>query len=321
MDGSPNEAGSITEAVSLLLFYKNHSEQTIFCVTNFGKQKLLLRHTWLHKHNPEIDWETGEVKMSRCPPHCCLGCQDELHQERITHKAKARRIDICSIGPLPKINHDSELGLDLDPDSDPNPSDEPISIEEGDRILATGLLPHPPLEIRASSTISQRLAEAFQMNEEAATPVPEYLREFTSIFSKQSFDVLPEPKEWDHAVELIPGSKPSGCKVYPLLPAKQKELDAFLKENLETGRIRPSKSPMSSPVFFIKKKDGSLRLVQDYRALNAITVKNKYPLPLISELINKLQGAKYFTKLDVRWGFNNVRMKEGDEWKAAFRTN
>jgi len=78
---------------------------------------------------------------------------------------------------------------------------------------------------------------------------------------------------------------------------------------------------MASPVFFIKKKDGTLWLVQDYQALNAMTVKNKYPLPLISELINKLRGAKYFTKLDVRWGFNNVRMKEGDEWKDAFRTN
>jgi len=78
---------------------------------------------------------------------------------------------------------------------------------------------------------------------------------------------------------------------------------------------------MASPVFFIKKKDSTLWLVQDYRALNAMTVKNKYPLPLISELINKLRGAKYFTKLDVQWGFNNVRMKEGDEWKAAFRTN
>ena len=78
---------------------------------------------------------------------------------------------------------------------------------------------------------------------------------------------------------------------------------------------------MASPVFFIKKKDGSLRLVQDYWALNAITVKNKYPLPLIPELINQLQGAKYFTKLDIHWGFNNVCIKPGDEWKAAFWMN
>jgi len=78
---------------------------------------------------------------------------------------------------------------------------------------------------------------------------------------------------------------------------------------------------MAAPVFFIKKKDGSLRRVQDYRALNAKTVKNAYPLPLISDLINRLRGARYFTKLDVRWGYNNVRIKEGDEWKAAFRTN
>ena len=78
---------------------------------------------------------------------------------------------------------------------------------------------------------------------------------------------------------------------------------------------------MASPFFFVKKKDGSLRPVQDYRRLNNITVKNRYPLPLISELVNQLHGAQYFTKLDVRWGYNNVRIKEGDEWKAAFRTN
>ena len=137
------------------------------------------------------------------------------------------------------------------------------------------------------------------------SPVPEYLKEFTLVFSKQTFDNILEPKEWDHTVKLIPGSKPSGCKIYLLLPAEKKELDVFLKENLETGWIRPSKSLMSSLVFFIKK-DGSLWLVQDYRALNTVTVKNKYLLPLISKLINKLQGAWYFTKLDIHWGFNNV---------------
>jgi len=74
-------------------------------------------------------------------------------------------------------------------------------------------------------------------------------------------------------------------------------------------------------VFFIKKKDGSLRLVQDYHALNAVTVKNRYPPPLISELVSQLRRARYFTKLDVRWGFNNVHIKPGDKWKAAFHTN
>jgi len=82
---------------------------------------------------------------------------------------------------------------------------------------------------------------------------------------------------------------------------------------LETGQICPSKSLMASLVFFIQKKDGTLWLVQDYQALNTMMVKNKYPLPLISELINKLRGAKYFTKIDVRWGFKNVQMKEGDK--------
>jgi hypothetical protein len=78
---------------------------------------------------------------------------------------------------------------------------------------------------------------------------------------------------------------------------------------------------MASPVFFIKKKDSSLWLVQDYRMLNEMTVKNQYPLPLILELVNQLQGAKHFTKLDVRWGFNNIWIEDGDEWKVAFRTN
>jgi len=141
------------------------------------------------------------------------------------------------------------------------------------------------------------------------------------VFAKEDFDMLPEHCKWDHVIKLIPGAEPKSSKVYPLSPLEQAELDAFLEENLRTGRIQPSKSPIAAPVFFIKKKDGSLRLVQDYCALNAVTVKNRYPLPLISELVSQLCGAQYFTKLDVCWGFNNVRIKPGDEWKAAFHTN
>jgi hypothetical protein len=99
------------------------------------------------------------------------------------------------------------------------------------------------------------------------------------------------------------------------------ELDKFLKDNSDKGYIRPSQSPMATPFFFVKKKDGKLRPCQDYRYLNDWTIKNAYPLPLISELTDKIKDAKYFTKLDVRWGYNNIRIRDGDQWKAAFKTN
>jgi hypothetical protein len=104
-------------------------------------------------------------------------------------------------------------------------------------------------------------------------------------------------------------------------PIEQEELDWFLENNLQKGYIQPSKSPIASPVFFVKKKDGKLQFVQDYRKLNKYTVKNQYSLPLVADIISCLQGAKYFTKFDVQWGYNNVQIKKGDEWKAAFATN
>ena len=91
---------------------------------------------------------------------------------------------------------------------------------------------------------------------------------------------------------------------------EQEELDHFIDNNLQKGYIQPSKSPMASPVFFIKKKDGSLRLVQDYRALNEMTIKNKYPLPMINDLFDRLQGAKVFSKIDLRLGYHQLKIRE-----------
>ena len=160
--------------------------------------------------------------------------------------------------------------------------------------------------LQATGTTLQCLAEASWKHKKAKAKIPEYLQKFENVFSKEMFDTLPPWKPRDHAIELEPGSKPTNCKVYLLSLKEQVELDTFLEENLHTRRICPSKSPMASPVFFIKKKDGLLRLIQDYQALNSIMVKNHYPILLISELITQLQGAKYFTKLDVQWGFNDV---------------
>jgi len=231
---------------------------------------------------------------------------------------ETRALNVCRSGPCP------EYAEDLEEDKAPVWTRE-AEYEPGDQLFMTRILPDSTREdLRAASMTSQKLAEGARRSAEARKELfilPDCVRGFESVFAKEDFDVLPEHRQWDHAIELIPGTKSKSSKVYPLSPVEQKELDSFLEENLRTGRIHPSKSPMAAPVFFIKKKDGSLWLVQDYRALNSMTVKNKYPLPLISELISQLRRARYFTKLDVHWGFNNVRIKPGDEWKAAFQTN
>jgi len=175
--------------------------------------------------------------------------------ERIAWKTEIQWTEVVSDGPVPELHTYSE-------EEEPKEAEEPI--EPGDRIFAIGFVP-APAEIRATSSVSQCLAEAFKSNSKASAPsrrsVPEYLKEFDSVFSKESFDALPESKKWDHVVELIPEEKASNCKVYPLALMEQKELDQFLKENLETGRICPSKSLMASLVFFIKKEDGTPWLV------------------------------------------------------------
>ena len=194
--------------------------------------------------------------------------------------------------------------------TEPPPCDEPL--EDGDRVLWIDL------EARAAWSMARTTVEP---QTSLLSLVPQHLHEFSDVFLKEGFDELPPHREWDHAIELIPGAKLRDCKVYPLSPGQQCELNTFIEENLASHRIRPSKSPLASPFFFIQKKDSSLCLVQDYRYLNSITIKNKYPLPLISDLIDKLKNATIFTKFDVRWGYNNVCIRPGDEWKAAFKTN
>ncbi len=110
--------------------------------------------------------------------------------------------------------------------------------------------------------------------------VPEEYQSFRDLFSKENFNEMPERTPWDHAIELVPNAKATlDCKVYPLNRNEQEQLDKFLDENLASGHIRPSKSPFASPFFFIKKKDGTLRPVQDYRKLNEMTIKTVIPFP------------------------------------------
>jgi hypothetical protein len=201
---------------------------------------------------------------------------------------------------------DTGPALDDDLDSDVDN----VIIKEDDRVFMTMVHPVDPQHfVHASSMVSRRLAEASTRNlkpKDFQDIVPTSLHAYADVFSETAFDSLPEHCKWDHTIELECEPSPGFCKVYPMTLTEQTEMDAFLKEALAAGRIRQSKSPLGALVFFIKKKDGKLHFVQDYRALNAITRKNRYPLSLIDDLIHRLKGVRYFTKLDVRWCKGNL---------------
>jgi hypothetical protein len=149
---------------------------------------------------------------------------------------------------------------------------------------------------------------------------PEY-QEFARLFNDEAADCFPPSREWDHSIDLQPGAPDAlDCKVYPMTRDEDTALEKFLDEMVAKGYIRPSKSPYTSPFFFVKKKDGKLRPVQDYRWLNSHMVRTQYPLPLIAQLISDLSGTHIFSKVDIRQGYNNIWIKKGDEWKATFKT-
>ena len=138
------------------------------------------------------------------------------------------------------------------------------------------------------------------------------------MFGKKQSERMPTRKLWDHAIDMKEGFMPRKEKVYSLLREEREKVREFVKEQLRKGYIRPSKSPQIALVFFVGKKDGKKRIVQNYCYLNEWTIKNNYPLPLISDVLENIGTKKLFTKMDLRWGYNNMRIKEGDKWKATF---
>ena len=165
----------------------------------------------------------------------------------------------------------------------------------------------------AGFTYSQQIAEkaiAAKGKKLFKEMVPKQYRDFAKVFSEEESQHLPQHQPWDHAIDLEPdGVQKWKIKSYPMSPNEQLELDKFLNEHVQKGYLVPSKLPMASPVFFIKKKDGKLQLVQDYWRLNKITIKNW------------LTKAQYFTKFDIWWGYHNIHIRKGDEWKGAVVTN
>ncbi|KAL5565101.1 hypothetical protein UlMin_028265 [Ulmus minor] len=145
------------------------------------------------------------------------------------------------------------------------------------------------------------------------------VKEFVDVFPEE-LPGLPPDREVTFEIEVLPGTAPISKAPYRMAPAELKELQTQLQELLEKGFIRPSHSPWGAPVLFVKKKDGTLRMCIDYRGLNKVTIQNKYPLPRIDDLFDQLKGAVVFSKIDLRSGYHQLRIKESDIPKSAFRT-
>ncbi|KAK3523122.1 hypothetical protein QTP86_017285 [Hemibagrus guttatus] len=150
--------------------------------------------------------------------------------------------------------------------------------------------------------------------------IPTCYAPFSDVFCPKRASKLPPHRPWDCAIDLLPGEPVPRGRIYPLSVPEEKAMEEYIKEALAQGYIRPSTSPAASSFFFVAKKDGGLRPCIDYRALNQITVKFRYPLPLVPAALEHLRGATIFTKLDFRSAYNLIRIREGDEWKTAFIT-
>jgi len=151
--------------------------------------------------------------------------------------------------------------------------------------------------------------------------VPGKFKKYLDIMGKEAAKALPEHQPYDCKINLKEGETAPWGPIYPLSETELQTLREWQKEMLKTGKIRRSTSPAGSPILFVPKLHGrGLWLCVDYRALNRTTIPNCYPFPLMQELQDRVQGAKWFTKMDLKNGFNLICIREGDEWKMAFRT-
>lgn len=279
--------------IPLTLRIKNHFETISFLVMKLSVKQIILGHPWLKLHEPSILWSTSEVRF------VSNFCGDNCSNSKVSTQKKSA---------------DSGFSLNLNP-AETLPSEKenlPVA-DELLKVSDTVDLEGVPLHQSVYPYLS-----TLPTSEENV--VPQEYETFEDVFNKVAAEVLPAHRKFDCDIPLQDGAKVPFGKIYDLSQEESTTLKEYIDENLAKGFIRRSHSPGGAPCFFVKKKDGSLRLCIDYRGLNKVTIKNRHPLPLISEIIRTISKAKIFTALDLRGAYNLVRIAKGEEWKTAFRT-
>ncbi|KAJ1577585.1 hypothetical protein NDA11_005498 [Ustilago hordei] len=271
-------------------------------VADTADYDLILGFTELWRLKPTIQWDTGQLEFKT---------QEQDRPPRRPPEA-ARAGDLTMRRPTLHGNEFVSAERILR-----------AALEDGP--IGFMLLEEPPSSLPAFGFVPTGADKGVEMEVEVdkvvtAADIPKPYQHLRDVFDEVEADKLPHHTEHDLHLELIEGGKPPQGPLYLKGPKEMSELRRYLDENLEKGFIRPSKSPARSPVLFVPKKDGGLRLCVDYRGLNEITVKNRAPLPLIEEQLFLLRKARIYTKLDLRAAYNLIRIAKGDEWKTAFGT-
>lgn len=302
VDGTPidNDANGmvLSETKTIAMVVNGHHERIQFDIVPIGRHMIILGKPWLRQHNPRINWKDDTVQFRDCNcKRAAVSSYPHVPRRNTDERKEAFPcLEINVISPR-------KIGQLLRKDPD---SVHYLWISNEQRELAT-------VTTVDKTTREKTLPEAHEL--------PREYKEFRDLFEeKPAHESLPKHQDWDHEIPIEDGKKPGYGPIYSLNERELQELRGYIDENLKKGFIRPSTSPAGFPILFVPKKDGKLRLCVDYRKLNNITIKNRYPLPLISELQDRFQGAKWFSKFDVPGAYNLIRIKKGEEWKTAFRT-
>ena len=289
-DGTTNrQQHTLTQPVHLVL--PDLREEQTFTVFPLSRYDVILGKPWLAKSNPLINYRTNEVKIGDSQPWIAqLALENHLQDE------------------IPDVHLNFISGQQAR-----------HALRRGDQ----GFLAYVTAEQPAIKTDKVDLESMIKVESEGSprSQLLELLKEYQDVFPKTLPTRLPPLRQVNHEIDLELGSKPPSRAPYRLSQPQLDELQAQLSALLEKGLIEPSKSPFGAPVFFVKKTDGSWRLVCDWRELNRITVKNEACLPNTDDLFDTIQGSKYFTKLDLHSGYNQVRVRESDIPKTAINTH
>lgn len=268
----------------------------------------------------------GPKTFKTLPSHESVVYGTALAQVEITDSTKLARLDALRLRVIDMPGVDLILGWPWLEDINPQINFRTRQWRYGYDLNDISLLDQQNFASLANQEESQVFALMPSLNAASVTgtgetpTIPLEYQDFQDVFSEEKADELPPLEGRQHPIKLEPGSVPPYSPIYNLSEKELEVLRDYLKSSEAKGWIRKSTSPAGAPILFVPKKDGSLRLCVDYRALNKITIKDRYPLPLIGETLDRLRDAKVFTSLDLRNAYHRVRIRPGDEWKTAFRT-